>query len=213
MRAKAASDLGSPLDNPRPFQWTFRIIRRSGDRSSRVGKIFPRLVFVRCSETNEEVSMKKIIPTVGRVMWFTPSTVHPGPDFLTNDPKQPCAAMVAYVWNDRLVNLTVSDHGKAFNMTSVQLLQAGERQARLRLFLRVDALPGRSDTPRRRQAHNGNGASAVGLAPGPSLTDISGKKGNHQIWGTNIGLDGRASAEQLRPFFVAIHTSTAPAGS
>jgi hypothetical protein len=52
--------------------------------------------------------MTKIVPTVGRVVWFTPSTVHPVPDFLTIDPKQPCAAMVSYVWNDRLVNLTVS---------------------------------------------------------------------------------------------------------
>jgi len=65
-----------------------------------------------------------IKPTVGRVVWFTPSSVHPVPDFLSIDPKQPCNASVAYVWNDRMVNLTVSDHyGKSFNMTSVQLLQ------------------------------------------------------------------------------------------
>ena len=71
--------------------------------------------------------MTKIVPTVGRVVWFTPSTVHRVPDFLTIDPKQPSAAMVSYVWNDRLVNLTVSDHyGKSFNMTSVQLVQAGD---------------------------------------------------------------------------------------
>ena len=35
--------------------------------------------------------------------------------------------MVAYVWTDNLVNLTVSDHyGKTFGMTSVQLVQTGE---------------------------------------------------------------------------------------
>ena len=58
---------------------------------------------------------------------IAPSTVHLVPDFLTIDPKQRSAAMVSYVWNDRLVNLTVSDHyGKSFNMTSVQLVQAGD---------------------------------------------------------------------------------------
>ena len=35
--------------------------------------------------------------------------------------------MVAYVWSENLVNLTVSDHyGKTFGMTSVQLVQTGE---------------------------------------------------------------------------------------
>jgi hypothetical protein len=65
-----------------------------------------------------------IKPTVGRVVWFTPSSVHPVPDFLAIDKEQPCAAIVIYVWNDRMVNLVTFDqYGKAFNSTSVQLLQ------------------------------------------------------------------------------------------
>lgn len=64
-----------------------------------------------------------IKPTIGRVVWFTPGTTLPA-DFLLIDGKQPCNASIAYVWSDRLVNLTVSDHyGKSFNLTSVQLLQ------------------------------------------------------------------------------------------
>lgn len=64
-----------------------------------------------------------IKPSVGRVVWFTPYTVLPA-DFLMIDAKQPCSASVAYVWNDRLVNLTVSDHyGYTHAFTSVRLLQ------------------------------------------------------------------------------------------
>jgi hypothetical protein len=60
-------------------------------------------------------------------MWFTPSRAFTPPDFLTIDPARPCSAMVAYVWSDSLVHLTVSDHyGKTFGMTSVQLVQADE---------------------------------------------------------------------------------------
>lgn len=68
-----------------------------------------------------------IKPTVGRVVWFTPSkgpSAFMGPDFLMLPGDQPCAAMVTYVWNDRLVNLVVFDHyGKSFGKTSVQLVQ------------------------------------------------------------------------------------------
>ena len=71
--------------------------------------------------------MTKTAPTVGRLIWFTPSRTFSPPDFLVIDPKQPCAPLVAYVWNESLVNLTVSDHyGKSFNMTRVQLVQAEE---------------------------------------------------------------------------------------
>ena len=71
--------------------------------------------------------MTKILPTVGRVVWFTPSRLFTPPDFLLIDRDKPCSAMVAYVWTDNLLNLTVSDHyGKTFNMTSVQLVQADE---------------------------------------------------------------------------------------
>ena len=71
--------------------------------------------------------MTKILPTVGRVVWFTPSRSFTPPDFLTIDQDKPCSASVAYVWSDSLVNLTVSDHyGKTFPMTSVQLVQVDE---------------------------------------------------------------------------------------
>jgi len=44
--------------------------------------------------------------------------------------------MVAYVWSDNPVNLTVSDHdGKTFGMTGVQLVQADEPAAGEWLFL------------------------------------------------------------------------------
>lgn len=76
-----------------------------------------------------------IKPTVGRVVWFTPGATLPA-DFLLIDPEQPCNAHIAYVWNDRLVNLTVSDHyGKTFNFTSVRLLQDDDATSGLPGFL------------------------------------------------------------------------------
>ena len=67
-----------------------------------------------------------IKPTPGRVVWFTPPADRAfwPPGFEYHDPKQPCSASVAYVWSDRMVNLSVLDQaGKAFNQTSVMLLQ------------------------------------------------------------------------------------------
>lgn len=60
-----------------------------------------------------------IQPTIGRVVLYTPPT---------KDPKdagfQPHAATVAYVWNDRMVNLSIVDsNGVPYSATSVQLLQ------------------------------------------------------------------------------------------
>jgi len=62
-----------------------------------------------------------IKPTIGRAVWFTPS----GPsDSLAWDGKQPLAAIVAYVWSDTMVNLSVFDqNGKQFGQTSVFLYQ------------------------------------------------------------------------------------------
>ena len=58
-----------------------------------------------------------IKPTIGRVVWYWPS----------ENMDQPMAATVAYVWGDRMVNLSVADHnGKQFNVTSVPLLQGDE---------------------------------------------------------------------------------------
>lgn len=63
-----------------------------------------------------------ITPTIGRVVWFTPSVN----DDTRFDVKQPLAAFVTYVWQDRLVNLTVfSQDGTTppAQKTSVTLLQ------------------------------------------------------------------------------------------
>jgi hypothetical protein len=64
-----------------------------------------------------------IVPTVGRVVWFTPS-IPPAPGFVHHDRTKPCAAMVTHVWGDRLVNLVVFDsNGTPSGQTSVVLLQ------------------------------------------------------------------------------------------
>ncbi|NEU94800.1 hypothetical protein [Bradyrhizobium uaiense] len=63
-----------------------------------------------------------IPPTVGRVVWFRPSEFDP----ITRC-DQPLAAQIAYVWNDRLVNLGVLDsNGAPHGRTSITLIQAGE---------------------------------------------------------------------------------------
>ena len=76
-----------------------------------------------------------IKPTVGRVVWFWPGApgVEARPEFLTlagageGAEPQPCSASIAYVFSDRLVNLTVSDHyGRPHNFTSVTLLQGDD---------------------------------------------------------------------------------------
>jgi hypothetical protein len=79
-----------------------------------------------------------IKPTVGRVVWVRmsesqlehlrrfSSTAHR----LSYDPKdgQPMAGIVSYVWNERMVNLSVFDHnGRQYNFTSVTLLQDDEQ--------------------------------------------------------------------------------------
>ena len=66
-----------------------------------------------------------IKPTIGRVVWFQPAD---DDHLLTRiDRSQPLAAIVAYVWNDRLVNLSVIDqHGSHHPRTSVTLLQDDE---------------------------------------------------------------------------------------
>ncbi len=63
-----------------------------------------------------------IKPTIGRVLWFTPSANDPD---LMSDQKLP--AIVSYVWNDNLVNLAVfSANGIATGRTSVSLCQDNE---------------------------------------------------------------------------------------
>lgn len=63
-----------------------------------------------------------IKPTVGRVVWFHQGTagVFPG----SEDTR---AAIVAHVWSDRMVNLSVFDaNGNVHSRTSVPLVQPGD---------------------------------------------------------------------------------------
>jgi hypothetical protein len=67
--------------------------------------------------------MSLIKPTVGRVVLFMAgAAVLPG--FAKPSEGEPCAALVARVWSDRCVNLSVFDaNGVPFHFTSVKLLQ------------------------------------------------------------------------------------------
>lgn len=63
-----------------------------------------------------------IVPSVGRVVWFNQMTpgVFPGSEGT-------CAAIVAKVWSDRMVNLCVIDaNGNTLSRTSVPLVQEGD---------------------------------------------------------------------------------------
>jgi hypothetical protein len=71
--------------------------------------------------------MTKILPTVGRVVWFTPSRLAGDGRFAHIDGRKPLAAIVAHVFNDALVNLAVFDsNGQPHSRTSVPLVQEGE---------------------------------------------------------------------------------------
>ncbi|MBU3577496.1 hypothetical protein [Polynucleobacter sp. UK-Kesae-W10] len=66
---------------------------------------------------------EKIIPTVGRIVWFTPAD-HDGIGQLNG---QPLAAIVAGVHSDTSVNLAVFDaYGNTQQRSSVRLVQPGE---------------------------------------------------------------------------------------
>lgn len=78
-----------------------------------------------------------IKPTVGRVVWFYPGPAPvdaPNSDIQTipageGEEMQPCAALVTFVYGDRMVNLAAFDHyGRARNFTSVPLLQEGDEK-------------------------------------------------------------------------------------
>ena len=70
-----------------------------------------------------------ISPTIGRRVWYWPSiNDRSSPASINgmkiNSDEQPCDAGVSYVWNDRLINVSVSDHnGIMHQRTSVPLLQ------------------------------------------------------------------------------------------
>lgn len=62
-----------------------------------------------------------IKPTVGRIVWYWGDTL------IHKDPGQPLAAIVTYVWGDRLVNLAVfSGQGFHHAKANVPLLQDGD---------------------------------------------------------------------------------------
>lgn len=65
-----------------------------------------------------------ITPTNGRVVLYHPG----GFDSITqHDKAKPLAAMIAHVWNDRMVNLIVFDsNGQPHGRTSVPLMQDGD---------------------------------------------------------------------------------------
>lgn len=66
-----------------------------------------------------------IKPTVGRVVWYTPSNdqrIKGEPD------DQVCAAIITYVWSDTMVNLMVmTPNGAPYGVTSVDLVHDGAK--------------------------------------------------------------------------------------
>lgn len=73
-------------------------------------------------------AQKVITPVPGRAVWYHPSQDEiNAAQFACSDPSQPLAATVAYVWSDRMVNLSVIDqNGSQFRRTSVALVQPGD---------------------------------------------------------------------------------------
>lgn len=78
-----------------------------------IGKVF---TMTKSDKQNEQKAMERapdiIKPTVGRVVLFHPNDAVLSARFFSNRlaPLQPHSAQVAYVWDDRLVNLAVIDH-------------------------------------------------------------------------------------------------------
>jgi hypothetical protein len=78
-------------------------------------------------------SLKPIIPTIGRRLWYIPSIYDLGgmlekpTTIIEASSSQPCDAGVVFVHGDRLVNLSVTDHdGNVHKRTSVTLVQPGD---------------------------------------------------------------------------------------
>jgi len=68
-----------------------------------------------------------IIPTVGRVVWFYPASNTAESGFVRNESGGPYAAIIARVWSDKLVNLSVFDaNGTPHSRTSVALVQGDD---------------------------------------------------------------------------------------
>lgn len=68
-----------------------------------------------------------ITPTIGRRVWYRPSVGERSALGVWDGGQQPLDAGICYVWNDRMVNLTIAGpDGKMHSRTSVKLLQPGE---------------------------------------------------------------------------------------
>lgn len=73
------------------------------------------------------MSQVLIPPTVGRVVWFHPAANSAESGFAPPAAGTPLAAIVARVWSDTCVNLTVFDaNGAPHSRTSVLLVQDGQ---------------------------------------------------------------------------------------
>jgi hypothetical protein len=68
-----------------------------------------------------------IKPSIGRVVWYYPSTNVAEIGFARPDEGTPLAAIIARVWSDSMLNLTVFDaNGAPHSRTSVPLIQDGQ---------------------------------------------------------------------------------------
>jgi hypothetical protein len=87
-----------------------------------------------CDYLNKRISIM-IKPTVGRMVYFRPSIHTHRESFAMPPGNEPCAATIARVWNDRVVNLSVLDaNGVQHPITSVPLIQEGEPKPEDGLF-------------------------------------------------------------------------------
>ena len=68
-----------------------------------------------------------IAPTIGRVVWYRPSTWDINEDHMqVYDPNQPLDAHIVFVHSETLVNLVVFDHrGRSHVRSSVQINMGG----------------------------------------------------------------------------------------
>lgn len=75
---------------------------------------------------------KVITPTVGRKVWYrhdgySATGIDGGLVYPVSYGNQPMDATVIYVWGDRTVNLSITDHaGNTFALSSVTLVQEGD---------------------------------------------------------------------------------------
>lgn len=102
--------------------------------------------------------MTKILPTVGRVVLFTPSRLTGDGRFAHIDGRKPLAAIVSHVFNDALVSLAIFDsNGTSHSRISVPLVKEGEASPNTAISApgcrtksgRRRSMPNRNKQPRR----------------------------------------------------------------